>query len=264
MRVTSSAPVASRPPHPALRDALAAGCQRYQGWVRPHDRAGRFVLPASLSVDVLVKVDDSALRPPEFVHGVRDTHSAIEGGCAPQYLRIVLSPLSAYRVFGLPLDRLTGRMVDLRDVLGADARRLGERVRDLPTWTQRFEMLDRFLLTRLDPAPAVSPEVRYAWRRLTETAGAVPIGAICSEIGWSHKHLITRFRQQVGVTPKRAARVSRFEQLLRRLAREQPRPDWDRLAAAAGYADQAHMIRDFGHFVGASPTAHLRVRQQMR
>jgi AraC-like DNA-binding protein len=55
--------------------------------------------------------------------------------------------------------------------------------------------------------------------------------------------------------PKRAARVSRFEQLLRRLAREQPRPDGDPLAAVAGYADQAHMIRDFGQFVGASPTA---------
>ncbi len=253
MTSTPVSPV-SRPPHPVLRGVLAEG---YQGWVRPHDRAGRFVLPASLTVDVLVKVEDSALRPPEFVHGVRDAHSAIEGGCAPRYLRMVLSPLGAYQLFGVPLDRLTGRLVDLRDVLGADARLLGERVRDLPTWAQRFDVLDRFLMTRLDPAPAVSPEVRYALRRLTESAGAARIGAICREIGWSHKHLITRFRQQVGVTPKRAARVSRFEQLLRRLARE-PRPDWDRLAAVAGYADQAHMIRDFGHFVGASPTAHLR------
>jgi AraC-like DNA-binding protein len=256
--VTSPAPV-SRPPHPGLRGALAGD---YQGWVRPQDRAGRFVLPASLSVQVLLKVEDSPLRPPEFLHGVRDAHSAIEGGCAPQYLEMALSPLGAYQVFGVPLDRLTGRLVDLRDVLGADARRLGERIRDLPTWTQRFDLLDRFLLARLDPAPAVSPQVRYAWRRLTETAGAVPIGEICREIGWSHKHLITRFRQQVGVTPKRAARVSRFERVLRRLAREQPRPDWGRLAAGAGYADQAHMIRDFGQFVGASPTAHLRARQQ--
>ena len=163
-----------------------------------------------------MKVEDSALRRPEFGCGVRDAHSAIEGGCAPQYLPMVLSPLGAYQVFGVPLDRLTGRLVDLRDGLGADARRLGEWVRDLPTWTQRFDVLDRFLLARLDPRPGRVPEVRYAWRRLTVTAGAVPIGAVCREIGWSHKQLITRFRQQVGVTPKRAARVSRFEQLLRR------------------------------------------------
>lgn len=236
----------------------------YEGWVRPQDRAGRFVVPASLSVQMLVKIEDSVLRPPEFVNGVQDGHSTIEGGCAPRYVQIDLSPLGAYQVFGLPVDQLTGRLTDLNDVLGADARRLGERVRDLPTWTERFDLLDRFLLARLDTAPAVAPEVRHTWQRLTETAGAVPIGELCREIGWSHKHLITRFRQQVGLTPKRAARVSRFEHLLGRLSPEEPRPDWDRLAATVGYADQAHMIRDFGQFFGTSPAAHLGTWRQVR
>jgi hypothetical protein len=114
-------------------------------------------------MQVLVKVEDSALRRPEFGCGVRDAHSAIEGGCAPQYLPMVLSPLGAYQVFGVPLDRLTGRLVDLRDGPGADARRLGERVRDLPTLTQRFDVLDRFLLARLDPPrPCPRGAVRMA------------------------------------------------------------------------------------------------------
>jgi AraC-like DNA-binding protein len=250
-------PDVTRPPHPALRGTLA---KEHQGWTRPHDRAGRFVLPASLTVQLLVKVEDSAVRPPEFVNGVADTHAAVDGGCAPRYLEVTLSPFGAYRVLGVPLDELTGRLADLHDVWGPDARRLGERIRDLPAWTQRFDEVDRFLLGRLDRAPAVAPEVRHAWRRLTESAGAVPIGTLCREVGWSHKHLITRFRQQVGVTPKRAARLSRFESLLRRLAREPSRPDWDRLAAAAGYADQAHMIRDFGQFAGVSPTVHAKAR----
>lgn len=251
----------SRTPHPALRDMLPRGLE---GWLRPHDRVGRFVLPASLSVQIVVKVEDSPLRPPEFVNGVLDAHSTVDGGCAPRYLQVVLSPLGAYQVFGVPLDHLTGRLLDLRDVFGADARRLGEKVRELPTWRQRLDLLDQFLLTRLDSAPAVSPEVRYAWWRLTETVGTLQIGDLCSEIGWSHKHLITRFRQQVGLTPKRAARVSRFEHLLHRLACVQRRPDWDRLAAEAGYADQAHMIREFGQFLGTSPAAHLKALQAAR
>jgi AraC-like DNA-binding protein len=229
----------------------------YHGWIRPGDRAGRFVLPASLSVQMLVKVEDSALRPPEFVNGVLDTHATVEGGCAPQYLEIALTPLGAYQVLGIRLDHLTGQLVDLHDVFGAEARRLGERVRDLPTWAQRFDLLDGFLLARLDRAPAVSPEVRHVWQQLTNTAGAARIGTLCREIGWSHKHLITRFRQQVGLTPKRAARISRFEHLLRRLAHERSGPDWDRLATVAGYADQAHMIREFRQFLGTTPTAHL-------
>jgi AraC-like DNA-binding protein len=254
----TSAPPSSRASHPALRSTLAKG---YEGWIRPEDRTGRFVLPASLSVQMLVKIEDSVLRPPEFVNGVLDTHSTIEGGCAPRYLQVELSPLGAYQVFGVPADLLAGRLIDLRDLLGGDSRRLGERLRDLPTWTQRFDLLDQFLLARLEAAPAVSPEVRFAWRRLTETSGTVQIAAICREIGWSHRHLISRFRQQVGLTPKRAARVSRFEHLRRRLAREQSRPDCDQLAATTGYADQAHMIRDFRQFFGSTPAAYVREQQ---
>lgn len=128
-------------------------------------------------------------------------------------------------MFGVPLEELTGRLIDLHEAFGADARPLGEQIRDQPAWRQRFDVLDRFLLARLDRSRGVAG-IRYAWRRLTKTAGAVPIGAVCREIGWSNKHLITRFRQQVGLAPKRAARVSRFEHFLRRLAPAQPRSYW--------------------------------------
>src|SRR6201991_2983269 len=132
-----AAPV-SRQSHPALRQVLS---KDYHGWSRPEDRVGRFVLPASLSVPLVVKIEDSPLRPPEFVNGVLDTHSVIEGGCAPRYLQIDLSPLGAYQVLGVPMDQLTGQLLDLNDVFGGDARRLGEQLRDLPAWTHRFDVL---------------------------------------------------------------------------------------------------------------------------
>jgi AraC-like DNA-binding protein len=67
--------------------------------------------------------------------------------------------------------------------------------------------MDRFLLGRLEVGPRPSPEVGRAWERLVASAGTVPIGQVASEVGWSHKHLIARFRQQVGVRPKTAARA---------------------------------------------------------
>jgi AraC-like DNA-binding protein len=167
-----------------------------------------------------------------------------------------LAPLGAYRLLGMPMDALSGNVVDLTDVLGAGSRRLADQLRDTPSWRQRFGLLDAYLMRQARDGPDPSPEVAWAWRRLLASGGKVAIGRLAGEVGWSQKHLITRFRQQVGLPPKTAARLIRFGAVWRRLATH-PGARWDAIAADSGYADQAHLIRDSHQFTGASPTAFL-------
>ena len=240
-------------PHPALRSVVA---RDYAGFTDATEPSGGFVLPATTSVLVVVKVQDSALRPPEFINGAHGSFAVIEGACSPSYLEAWLSPLGAYALLGVPLDELSGSLLDLSDLAGRDGRRLGDAVRGLATWNERFAALDEFLLQRTDGAPAPAPEVRWAWRRLVSSAGAVPIGSLAREVGWSHKHLISKFRQQIGLPPKTTARLLRFEHVWRRLGDARP-AHWDRIAADGGYSDQSHLIRDFREFTGGSPAEFL-------
>jgi AraC-like DNA-binding protein len=256
--VSGRTPSATRQPHVQLT-AAAALAEPYRGYTGGADHR-LALLPATVAVSLVLKIVDSPLRPPEFVVGVHDTVSPVEGACAPSYLQVTLAPLGAYTVLGLPMDRLGGKSrtdeVALTDLLGPDGRRLAEQIRDAPTWDERFAYLDRFLLGRLDRGPLPAPEVGQAWRTIVATAGAVPIGAIADQVGWSHKHLITKFKQQIGLAPKTAARLVRLEQVTARLADRPgggPRPDLSRLAAEAGYADQSHLTRDFHQFIGTTP-----------
>jgi AraC-like DNA-binding protein len=242
-------PRLSTAPHEALGPLLPRGYAGFTEATAPR----HLVIPASASVPLIVKLLDSPYRPPQFVTGAHRAYSVVEGECAPSYLEVWLSPLGAYTLLGLPMQELSGRTLDLRDLLGGVGRRLGEQLRDAPGWRQRFALLDRFLLQRLDRGPRPSPEVGWAWRRLVATAGAVPIGRLAREVGWSHKHLTHRFRQQVGLSPKTAARLVRFDQVWRYLDEGHPL-DWGRVAHEAGYADQAHLIRDFREFTGTTPT----------
>jgi AraC-like DNA-binding protein len=236
-------------PHPRLRSLLPRGYAGFTEATTPR----HLVLPATSSVPLVVKLVDSPRRPPAFVMGARGSYTAIDGDCAPSYLELWLDPLGAFRLLGLPLDELSGQLVDLAEVLGPEGRRLGEQLREAPTWRQRFAMLDRFLLRRLDEGPRPSPEIGRAWERLVGTGGALPIARVAAEVGWSHKHLIARFKRQVGLRPKTAARLVRFERVLGRLDERRPL-DWGLIAREAGYADQAHLIRDFHQFTGATPT----------
>jgi AraC-like DNA-binding protein len=251
-------------PHPALRPLVPRGYAGFTEATAPR----HLVLPATTSVPLIVKIRESAYRPPAFVMGVHGAYSVIEGDCAPSYLEVWLAPLGAYTLLGLPMDALRGQTVDLTDLLGAAGRRLAERLPEVPTWRRRFALVDELLLRRLERGPRPSPEVGRAWRRLVATGGAAPIGQLADEVGWSHRHLITRFKQQIGLPPKTAARLIRLDGVWRRLdARLEPprvslsnKPralDWGQVAADAGYADQAHLIRDFRQFTGATPTGFL-------
>jgi AraC-like DNA-binding protein len=89
---------------------------------------------------------------------------------------------------------------------------------------------------------------------LVDSGGAVPIRRIAGEVGWSHK--IARFKQQVGLPPKTAARLVRFERAQRRLDRR-GQTSWADIAAESGYADQAHLVREFRDFTGTTPTGFV-------
>ena len=176
------------------------------------------VLPATASVALIVKIRDSEHRPPAYViEGALAEHTVLDGACSPSYLRVFLNPLGAYTLLGMPLTEVRGRIVELADVVGPAASRLIEQLREQPTWRGRFEIVDRLLVSRLDDGPRPAPEVRRAWECLLASGGSIPIGRVATDVGWSHKHLITRFRQQVGLPPKAVARLIRFGRVMRSL-----------------------------------------------
>ena len=86
-------------------------------------------------------------------------------------------------------------------------------------------------------------------------AGSMPqVNEIARELGISSRQLHRRFLAAVGVPPKRFFRVLRFARVWQ-LASMQPRETWASLAAEHGYADQAHLTREFRPF-GAEPPTH--------
>lgn len=201
-----------------------------------------------------------------FVAGVHETHCLVTTPGNQAGIQLNLTPLGAHLLLGLPMHELTNRVVELDDLLGADGELLVERLHDAPDWQARFAILDDVLVRRLDAARPASPDVAWAWRRLVETGGRLPVGELCEELGCSRKHMLRRFNEQIGVAPKTFARVLRFQRAVHMLGHRDGvswvdahelgagrRMSWGEIALECGYFDQAHMNRDFRQFAGASP-----------
>src|SRR5262245_30746201 len=100
----------------------------------------------------------------------------------------------------------------------------------------------RTFVSRLNPT-SPQPELSWAGDRLAKTHGSVPVQRLADEIGYSRRHFTERFRDAVGVAPKLAARVFRFERACRLIADR--RSSLARVAIACGYYDQAHLIHEW-------------------
>ncbi|WP_434404802.1 helix-turn-helix domain-containing protein [Streptomyces sp. NBC_01353] len=166
-------------------------------------------------------------------------------------LQIRLSPVLAVAVLGASTD-LSGTVVSLEDVWGRDAGRAEERLRAAASWDERFTLAADALGRRMSARPSLDPEVAAAWWLMLTSRGRVRVDSLANEVGWSRKRLWSRFRSQIGLTPKHAARLVRFDHAAHLLAAGNAAAQ---VAAASGYVDQAHLHREVKAFTGVTPTA---------
>lgn len=192
-------------------------------------------------------------RVPSFIAGLFDGPVHIRSRGRSHCIQIDFTPLGARRFFALPMSELTARMVPVADISDTGLSDLSARLADATDWRACFDIAERVVARRLMRAAPPAPEIAWAFTRLGANHGTGSIAALASEIGWSRKHLVARFNAEVGMAPKSVARIMRFNRA-QRLARQE-HAGWAAIAAAAGYADQAHLIRDFRQFAGLTPRA---------
>lgn len=185
---------------------------------------------------------------------------SLAGGLTPAAVRIRservdcvefrLSPLAAYSVLGVGPSDLDG------SVIGLDGEgpwnRLRERLAATASWTERFALVEAFLARRRESGSAVDPEVAVTWQRIVAGRGRVRVNELASACGWSRKRLWARFGAQIGLTPKRAAMLVRFDRAVTALSAG---VTFGEVAAACGYVDQSHLHRDVRTFAGCTPGA---------
>lgn len=191
-----------------------------------------------------------------FVAGLVNRHVIVEATGLSNGMQINFTPMGAHLFLGVPMHELANRAVRFEDVFGAADRRIVAQLEDTPDWDTRFDLIEAFISNRIARARVPSPEVGWASRRLEETGGQFSIGALAAEIGWSRKHLIARFREQIGLPPKTMARIIRFQRAIRQLDGDNE-THWAHIAYDCGYYDQAHFNRDFREFTGCTPTQYM-------
>jgi AraC-like DNA-binding protein len=169
-------------------------------------------------------------------------------------LAVHFLPGGAYPFCGVSLHELADANVGLEDLWGTDGRRLHARLREAQTPHLRFALLEEFLLGQARFEVDRHPGVALAVAAIEDRA-ALRVADAGRIADLSPKRLIASFRNEIGLTPKSYARIRRFQATLRALRADARGAD---IAAATGYFDQAHFVREFRSFTAMTPSQYLR------
>ncbi|MFE5710538.1 helix-turn-helix domain-containing protein [Streptomyces sp. NPDC056501] len=203
----------------------------------------------------------TTLSRPSVFYGAHARPKILRRQGAVEGVEISVLPWVARRLFGASMDDLADTVVDADAVIGRHLPFLAEAVSEASDWPARFAVLDRQLLrwtARADNARSSArepaPTVLRAWDLITGTAGTMPIHDVATRARWSRRQLEIRFREQIGLTPKRLARGLRLDRAITLLSTGLSQAD---TASAAGFSDQPHLAREFRTLTGMPPGRFL-------
>jgi AraC-like DNA-binding protein len=243
---------------------------RYREFLPPPSLSGRLVCTWTQNID--------------GIEGEYHHHSVLPDGCVdivwigraapivagPATHRIVVKfptetsligirfrPGWAASSLGLPVNEMLNRDVPLADICPHHAKRLTDGTFEQQSESARLRDITAALAYRLAVAPDPDPAIRFAVPWLVRhPAGRVR--DLARLIGISDRQLQRRFVAAVGYGPKTFQRIMRFQRLLSQSSvTDSARQRLADLACGAGYADQAHMCREFRELADATPQSLL-------
>lgn len=189
------------------------------------------------------------------VGGLHDRAAAVEMSGRQTGVQMTLSPLAAYRVLGVPAAAL-GTAEDGESVLGPSVARLRAQLAEASSGHARGAVLWQWILDNQDERHEVRAEVAHAWRLIQARRGACRVEAVAAAVALSPRQLRTLMRRELGIGPKRACRLARFDHAVARIV-DGTDASLAATAVGAGFADHAHLDAEFAAMVGCSPTAWL-------
>lgn len=206
---------------------------------------GRCMLVFTLSDPVRVELIGPSCAPFDIMLTAELEHVGVE-----------LAPGAVPALFGCDTRALCGTILSQGELEGVCDETLYARLVELPR-AQRARWLLVELRRRFREALSRC-QVRGEATRLTCAAlrairqGEPHIGRIAAQCGVSPRRLEQCFARDLGLSPKRMVRLTRFHRLVeeRRVA---PLTPWAELAAQLGFTDQAHMINEVRAFSGRTP-----------
>jgi transcriptional regulator GlxA family with amidase domain len=157
----------------------------------------------------------------------------------------------------VPINQLSNKETPLEELFGEEtSRQLSNKIINADNTSRRIQIMEDFLLERMKRKATIDHIVKSTVDALFSTKGSLSINSILKENLSKRRQLERKFIKQIGISPKQLGKVIRLQAVLKMMP-DQQSGHLTNVAYEREYHDQAHFIKDFKEFTGASPKHFL-------
>ncbi|EHB62730.1 MULTISPECIES: helix-turn-helix domain-containing protein [Paenibacillus] len=247
-------------------------CWLYQGCDRSFNL--EHVLPDGCAELIINLHEDKFRVYNRNLHHVQTFFGSILSGSQSEY--VVIDTASQVYVMGVhfkpgglfpflsfPASEVHDQVVSLDTLWGTEANELRDQLLDADTPEIKFRLMEQFMFSMVRKPLQHHPAVSYALKEMYKLPGMRSTADLSQHLGFSKRHFIQMFCNEVGVTPKLFGRIRRFQEVLHLIHRGE-QINWGDIVFDCGYYDQAHFNHDFRAFSGLNPTTYMKHQSEHR
>ncbi len=199
----------------------------------------------------------AASQPRSFMSGLKNDFVDVSTNGDSGVIAVSFYPFGACNFFRFPMLEIEDKTADLSDIDNAGFILIEEQLYESRNLHERIALIEKYLLTRFRPVASYDLRLmKEGLRLLNSRKGQLEIQSLSSHLCLTEKSLQRKFNTFIGKSPKKFARIVRFQEIIRCLSENSNR-SLTEIAMDNGYFDQAHFIRDFKSLSGFSPKEFL-------
>ncbi len=206
--------------------------------------------------------NNAALLKHSHLVGERDRYFLIEQTRAVSLIAARFKPGGLYPFVRFPIAEVTNQTVDLDIIFGSQVKDLECKLFETRSHKKKIDLLQHALLRFLKTPDLNPPIINAAVKLIQQHHGDISVDGLAWELRVNYKYLERQFLKIIGLTPKLYNRIVRFQNAMQALRHAAFHP-WPSIALDCGYYDQAHFIKEFKAFTGATPSEFIARRNQI-
>lgn len=214
----------------------------------------------SVKSKLISDIDDLEVKkylPASFIYGQLNGFKNLYSDNEITLIIVVFKPNGIHQLLGIPAHEFRDSIIPIEDILGQKAAVLQEKLSEQDNGA-RTELLNHFFRNLIVTKPASNQLlINHSLEFIVASKGHFSLKQLTDYTGYTERHLERKFKECIGLNPKKFGNVIRLHHFLKLLKDKSDDTNLTTICYDAGFSDQSHLIKEFRKHTGISPREYL-------